>query len=357
MTTENPTLKAQFEDSLATLLPTSVPLALSNVHLIGPFDNTDFAGLETTYPPEGELNLQSGYPGKHGSVSWQRAVGLDGIAGDAMALSPWIAPEKAIVVYCYAEVMVSGSDLMLARLGLESTGMVRAWVNDAPVIAPTIPEPANPQDHSAWLSLQPGSNKLLVKICFQSPWHGREHKLGIYVHGYGAVGKAAYALGEMTQSTQDSGRRLLARMMLAEVLAGMGDVTACLAALDTVRTDAYATRWDVGWADAVERQYEDTGYFVPFHEPAVEYLPVTEVQAYPEFWPQSAQPAPELLVVDVSNALPQVEFAVTVLQGLVNRAQPRLYVLHTRYARQDRQWLDELHVEGFTSREISVEEA
>jgi hypothetical protein len=42
-----------------------------------------------------------------------------------------------------------------------------------------------------------------------------------------------------------------------------------------------------------------------------------------------------LLVVDASAATPQLEFALSVLQGLVNRTQPRLYLLHTRYDRQE----------------------
>ena len=128
-------------------------------------------------------------------------------------------------------------------------------------------------------------------------------------------------------------------------------------ALAVIREDSYATRWDLAWCDAVERQYRSTGQFAPFHDAAVIYKPVDNVKPYPEYWPQSHPAAKELLVVDVSEFAPQVEFALSVLQGLVNRSAPRLYLLHTRYSRQDRMWLDELHLEGYTSREISVEEA
>jgi hypothetical protein len=107
----------------------------------------------------------------------------------------------------------------------------------------------------------------------------------------------------------------------------------------------------------VDRQYRSTGQFAPFHDAGVIYEPVDDVKPYPEFWPQSHPTAKEVLVVDVSEYAPEVEFALSVLQGLVNRSTPRLYLLHTRYARQDRMWLDELHLEGFTSREISVDEA
>ena len=99
-----------------------------------------------------------------------------------------------------------------------------------------------------------------------------------------------------------------------------------------------------------------TGSFLPLHDVPVAYTPVTEIDAYPTFWPQSPPPAQELLVADVSASTPQEEFALSVLQGLVNREQPCLYLLHTRYERQDREWLDELHFEGYTSRQIATSE-
>ena len=99
-----------------------------------------------------------------------------------------------------------------------------------------------------------------------------------------------------------------------------------------------------------------TGSFLPLHDVPVVYTPVTEIDAYPTFWPQSPPPAQELLVVDVSASTPQQEFALSVLQGLVNREQPCLYLLHTRYERQDREWLDELHLTGYTSRQIATSE-
>jgi hypothetical protein len=61
-------------------------------------------------------------------------------------------------------------------------------------------------------------------------------------------------------------------------------------------------------------------------------------------------------MADVSGSTPQEEFALSVLQGLVNREQPRLYLLHTRYERQDRQWLDELRLEGYAARPIATAE-
>ncbi len=94
---------------------------------------------------------------------------------------------------------------------------------------------------------------------------------------------------------------------------------------------------------------------VPGRERAWE--PVTEPRPFDTPWPHSTRPADTILVCDVSEVPPEREFALAVLQGLVNRSQPRLYLVHSRYARQDRQWLEELVLEGLKTREVSPEEA
>ena len=86
------------------------------------------------------------------------------------------------------------------------------------------------------------------------------------------------------------------------------------------------------------------------------YQPVTERRPFDTPWPHSTKPAESILVCDVSEAAPEQQFQLAVLQGLVNRTQPRLYLVHSRYARQDRQWLDELVLEGLKPREVKVDE-
>ena len=66
-------------DQLLALLraagePTRLPL--SNVHLVGPFENAGYQGLLRTYPPEQEIDLTASYEGKAGEVNWRRAPGL-----------------------------------------------------------------------------------------------------------------------------------------------------------------------------------------------------------------------------------------------------------------------------------------
>jgi hypothetical protein len=173
---------------------------------------------------------------------------------------------------------------------------------------------------------------------------------------YGQPEDVEAAVEELVDRAPDDVTRLSARYTLAELAAAQGNVDAAHRALDALRNDPFATQWDVFWADAVERQHDATGSFLPLHDVQAPYTPVADVEAYPTFWPQSPSPAKELLVADVSASPPQEEFALSVLQGLVNREEPSLYLLHTRYDRQDREWLDELHFEGYTSREIGVPE-
>lgn len=85
-------------------------------------------------------------------------------------------------------------------------------------------------------------------------------------------------------------------------------------------------------------------------------VPVAEPRPFDSIWPHSKRPAGTIFVCDLSKADPAEEFALTVLQGLINREQPRLYIIHTRYDAQDRQWLEELRFEGLKTEEISPEE-
>ncbi|HEY3290213.1 MAG TPA: hypothetical protein VGK87_08815, partial [Anaerolineae bacterium] len=143
----DPTMKGRFEAVLATLLPSPSAMPIGQVHVIGPFDNRDVAGLEKAYAPERETNLQASYDGKHGRVSWQQADAMDGVAAGVTSLDEWIAAEKEVTAYLRGEIVVN--EETITQLTLEGSGIVSVWVNGVLVIAPTIPEPANPQDHAA----------------------------------------------------------------------------------------------------------------------------------------------------------------------------------------------------------------
>jgi len=352
MTPTNPNADARFRVALTGALPVPELLPLANGYLIGPFDNKDLAGRFAAYPPEKEINLKASYPGLGMQVGWRRTPGLDGINESVINFSAWYPTDPNGVMYYLGEVNVKARTA--AQISLECQGLAQAWVNGTLIIASVIPDPINYENNVAWVILEPGVNQILVKMMFQG---ASQQGIGIHVSSYGSYRAVIRPVRNLVASQSVAHNRLMARLTLAELLGAARDVKGCKTALAAIRQDPYATPWDKTWADAVERQFTETGSFAPFHDVGVRYQPVTSVQPYPEFWPQSTAPARELLVVDVSNALPQDEFAMAVLQGLVNRKQPRLYLLHTRYARQDSQWLDELIYEGYSSRQISIDEA
>jgi hypothetical protein len=350
MSFTNPTAKGRWLAVLEQVLPDPTRLPLRNVHLIGPFENAGYQGLLTAYPPEHDMDLSAVYRGKAGEVRWRRAPGLEGVPEHLADLDAWL-PEKAwSVIYLYAEVDVDTPQI--AELLTCSSAVVWAWANGQLALSPTIPRLENLQEDRVFVALRPGANTLLLKLHFGAePW-----SLEWRCESYGASHEVEGVIQTLVDRSPDDLTRLLARFALVELGAARGDEQATRRALNVLRHDPFATRWDVTWADAVEQQHLATGSFLPLHDVPIAYTPVTEIDAYPTFWPQSPPPAPELLVADASASTPQEEFALSVLQGLVNREQPCLYLLHTRYERQDREWLDELHLEGYSSRPIAISE-
>ena len=353
---DNPTLQGQFMRALAQVWPQPQSLSVHNSYLLGPFENSDDIGWATAYPPETDpgaaIDTGKTYQGKNGNVHWRRQESLDGILGEPVKV---VEPAEAVpnsVTYCAAEVQASAPTAALFRV--QCSGLVKVWVNGALVNSAAVYEQANADGATGWIALKGGANRILVKMAFG---RSSDQRLAVQVKSYDALDQAVQALRALAKGPSDPGIRLTAKVLQVELLGTALDKSGTQQALAAIREDPYATRWDLAWCDAVDRQYRSTGQFAPFHDAGVIYEPVDTVKPYPEFWPQSQPTAKELLVVDVSEYAPEVEFSLSVLQGLVNRSTPRLYLLHTRYSRQDRMWLDELHLEGYTSREISVDEA
>jgi hypothetical protein len=70
----------------------------------------------------------------------------------------------------------------------------------------------------------------------------------------------------------------------------------------------------------------------------------SEPRPFPEIFPRSAPPARQLWVCDLRNQRPDLRLLGFVLQGLINRSQPRVYcLLHPT----DQLWLDHLKARGW----------
>jgi len=351
MSNVDPTAYAQWQDAWRRVVPEPTPLQLTNAHLIGPFDNTEYCGLFQSYAPEETIDLSASYAGKNDlPVNWRRVPELDSVFETPLDLSARTDAETWSVFYVYAEVEVA--EAQMAHLAVNVSNASFAWVNGQQVFAPMMPSLPGPEPERALVSLEPGINRVLCKVLFsRARWD-----LLCRFEAYGAAEGVTAGLRTLIDEGPDATTRLAARYWLAEAYAALDDGAGVEAALQALERDELANPWDVAWAQSVREQHATTGSFLPLHDVTRRYEPVLDVEPYATFWPQSSRPAEELLVLDVSEAEPQVEFAMSVLQGLVNRTQPRLYLLHTRYARQDREWLDELEFEGYRTREVTVSE-
>ena len=244
------------------------------------------------------------------------------------------------MLYISAEVEVA--EPQLAELRVAGPESVVVWLNDEKVYAPAIPWAANLDDDRALVGLKAGTNRLLFKVMYPSAtW-----RVQLQVASFGEPQPVVRGLERIVAGAPDPATRMAARYKLVEVNAALGEEQQAQKALAALRKDPIATSWDGAWADAVTARHTETGSFMPIRDVDLGYEPVTSVEPYATFWPQSGAPAQELWVLDVSASDPEVELAMGVLQGLVNRTQPRLYLLHTRYARQDRMWLEELKYRG-----------
>lgn len=364
--TSNPTAMGRWAELWEEMVPESTLLPFTNTYVIGPFDHTDYRGYDAVYPPE-QWPVPVTVPdtgltaiGKDDrELHWRPAASLSWTFESPLEISSWMVSHPWSVIYIYAEVEVE--EAQPAELRFAGPDDVIVWSDEGEAsawrltYAPAIPGPADPEVDAraaagrALVGLRPGTTRFLFKLMYpRSTWH-----LQMQVAAYGDPEPILRGIERVAAGAPDPTTRIVARYSLIEVAAAMGDARSATKALDALRADPLATRWDLAWADAVEAQAAASGTYMPIRDVALAYAPVTSVAAYETFWPQSSAPAERLWVIDVSARGPEMEFAMGVLQGLVNRETPRLYLLHSRYARQDRLWLDELVHTGYTYRRAS----
>jgi hypothetical protein len=94
MNSANPTAGRRWQAVLEQVLPDPALLLLRNVHLIGPFENAGYQGLEAVYPPEQEIDLTAVYRGKAEEVSWRHTPGLEGVLEHSIDFGEWLLTEK-----------------------------------------------------------------------------------------------------------------------------------------------------------------------------------------------------------------------------------------------------------------------
>jgi hypothetical protein len=130
--------------------------------LIGPFDHRKGIGFEAVYPPETEIDLRKEYAGMERKVSWikkasdQRHATLD--------LNQLIAPHHGAVAYAYREFESDRAQEVEVRYGTPNGS--KLWVNGELLFAhDEYHQTMRMDQYQVQTKLQPGTNKILLKIC------------------------------------------------------------------------------------------------------------------------------------------------------------------------------------------------
>ncbi len=130
---------------------------------IGGFDNTGGQGFEKVYPPETEIDLKKKYPAKGGQqAEWKQPNFPDGQVHSFLPSLPGPFQNES-VAYLYREMESAAACEIPASFGSDDT--LTVWFNGKKIIAQNEGRGAAPDQALAKLAVQPGKNKLLLKIC------------------------------------------------------------------------------------------------------------------------------------------------------------------------------------------------
>jgi tetratricopeptide (TPR) repeat protein len=131
--------------------------------VIGPFDNENYAGIETVYPPENEIKLQEKYEGKEkdNPVQWRMNIS-DAVNDRYLNFLDVISPDQYVVAYilCYIE----SPDEREAQIRLGADDLAKMWLNDEEVSVPDVGGGASIDQSIVTVKLKEGNNKILLKI-------------------------------------------------------------------------------------------------------------------------------------------------------------------------------------------------
>lgn len=155
--------KATREETIfATLKASGLPTFDGKWWTIAPFDNADWKGFDAAYPPEREINLTKTYTGKNNlQIQWKEWP--DFRYGEVRDLKPRSPIGDWATVYLYHEVEVSQP--VTSELSLGSDDTITVWLNGKRILADKTIRGAEPDQDFAVLHLEPGKNRLLIKIC------------------------------------------------------------------------------------------------------------------------------------------------------------------------------------------------
>lgn len=135
--------------------------------LIGPFDNTDEAGLDVVYPPEERIDLAGKYPGKPDDGRPREVGWIDHQTSDEFGivdLYKAIGRENGVAGYAFAEFWSDARQDAELRLGRDNAAKI--WLNGRLVHEHRVYHSGSEMDQYVGRGvLLPGRNTILVKVC------------------------------------------------------------------------------------------------------------------------------------------------------------------------------------------------
>lgn len=164
--------------------------------LIGPFDNSGLEGFQKPYPPEKQVNLSAEHPGKTGDVSWKLHKTSDpkGIVN----LNDAVADDKEVVAY--ATTVVHADQRLPVDIRFATKNAAKLWVNGEQVAAFEVYHAGYAIDqYVAHVVLEPGDNRLLLKICQNEKEHSWEKEWDFQLRVTDAMGRPAPVRSQTTK--------------------------------------------------------------------------------------------------------------------------------------------------------------
>jgi len=126
--------------------------------IIGPFDNTAGAGLDTVYPPERELDLHATYEGKGEPARWRGVNLRDGLR---VSLARFKQSEDCV---CYLYRKIETPRPIEARVSIGSESQVVGWLNGKALVFTGAGTRQALEQDTVTLNLREGANDLLIKV-------------------------------------------------------------------------------------------------------------------------------------------------------------------------------------------------
>lgn len=133
---------------------------ITEVAVIGPFDDENKSGFDVAWGPELDLDLGKSHPGLRGEVAWRVVRGL-GRTG-TLVLHEAIHPDRDVIAYALAT--IEAPRATAATLYLGTPGATKAWLNGKPILADPAYHPARFDQTAVPIELQQGRNVLLLKL-------------------------------------------------------------------------------------------------------------------------------------------------------------------------------------------------